>query len=211
MRTKVLHPACAPLAHSAGVRLPAQAHALAHFEREHPGADSRHRAHNLMAGNEGILADSPVVRNQVKVAMADSAMRNCDFHFLRAKLARVVLERQQLCSCRVCCKALNLFHNQSRVLNGGNLKQKGSNQGHRLNVGVKLFAKSSLNRLPARRAGLEVENRSKLRRTAHRPPTRLTPRSGLRPARRASAPLYSPRKAEDWRGFGPPCPPAFPE
>ena len=39
--TKVLHATGAPLAHAAGVRLPAQAHALAHLERPHLGATGR--------------------------------------------------------------------------------------------------------------------------------------------------------------------------
>ena len=42
----------------------------------------RNGAHNLMARYERILADTPVVRNQVKIAVADAAVGNGDLHLL---------------------------------------------------------------------------------------------------------------------------------
>ena len=116
---KVFHAAGAPLALAAGVRLPAQSHALAHRERSNPVAHSRHRADNLMAGNERILADAPVVRDQVNIAMADAAVGDGNLNLLRAQLPWVIAKRQQFCSRRVCCKSLNLSHGRSDFLTRG--------------------------------------------------------------------------------------------
>jgi len=63
-------------------------------QRPHLGAHCRHLADNLVAGNEGILADAPVVGNQMKVTVADGAVGNRDLHFLQAQLTGIVLERQ---------------------------------------------------------------------------------------------------------------------
>jgi hypothetical protein len=67
---------------------------MARLERPHLGAHGGYRAYNLVAGNERILADSPVIGNQMEVAMTDSAMGNRDFHFVQTQLAGVVLEGQ---------------------------------------------------------------------------------------------------------------------
>jgi hypothetical protein len=63
-----------------------------------------------MAGNERILADAPVVGDQVKVAVADAAVGDGDLHLLRTQLAGVVAIGQQFRSRRVYCKSLNLGH-----------------------------------------------------------------------------------------------------
>jgi hypothetical protein len=76
----------------------------------HLRADGRHLADDLVAGNEGILADAPVIGDEMKVAVADAAVGDGDLDLLRAQLAGVVLERQQLCSRRMYCKSLNLAH-----------------------------------------------------------------------------------------------------
>ena len=83
IRAKILHAAHAPLADAAGVGLPAQAHALANLERSHLRADSCNRADNLVAGNERILADAPVVRDEVKIAVADAAVSNGDLNLMQ--------------------------------------------------------------------------------------------------------------------------------
>ena len=70
-------------------------------------------ADDLVAGNERILADAPVVGDQVKIAVADAAVGDCDLDFLRAQVARVILEWQKLGSRRVSCKSLNLGHGRS--------------------------------------------------------------------------------------------------
>ena len=109
-RAEILHAAGTPLADAAGVRLPAQADALADFEQLDLRADGRHLADDLVAGNEGILADAPVIGDEMKVAVADAAVGDGDLDLLRSQLAGVILERQQLCSRRMHCKSLNLAH-----------------------------------------------------------------------------------------------------
>ena len=47
-----------------------------------------------MTGNEGILADAPVVGDQMKIAVADAAVGDGDFDFLQAQLAWVIAKRQ---------------------------------------------------------------------------------------------------------------------
>jgi hypothetical protein len=71
-------------------------------------AHFRHPADNLMAWNERILADAPVVRDEVKIAVADAAVGDGDLNFMRTQLARVVVIRQQFRSRCVRCKSLNL-------------------------------------------------------------------------------------------------------
>ena len=86
------------------------------------GADGGDGADDFVAGNEGILADAPVVGNQVKVAMTNAAVGDADFDFLQAQFTRVVAKRQKFGSRRVSCKSLNLGHGRSAVLAGGRKK-----------------------------------------------------------------------------------------
>src|SRR5580698_1114634 len=87
---EILHAARTPFAFAAGVRLPSQAHSLACLQQVDSGADCRDRADDLVAGNEGILADSPVVRDEMNVAVADAAVGDRDLHFVRTQLAWIV-------------------------------------------------------------------------------------------------------------------------
>ena len=119
---EVLHAAGAPLAQSAGVGLPAEADALAQLAGADLGANGGDSADDLVAGNEGILADAPVVGDQVEIAVADAAVGDGDFHFMGSQLPWVVPEREQFSSRRVCCKSLNLSHGRSEVLNEGKSK-----------------------------------------------------------------------------------------
>ena len=60
-RAEVFEAAAAPLALAAGVGLPAEADALADLEGVHLGTDGSDGPDDLVAGDEGILADAPVV------------------------------------------------------------------------------------------------------------------------------------------------------
>ena len=93
-RAQVFHAPGAPLAHAAGVGLPAKADSLAHLERTDVRAHRRHRAHDLVAGNERILADTPIVGNQVEIAMTDAAMGDAYLDFLRTECPWGVAKRQ---------------------------------------------------------------------------------------------------------------------
>ena len=42
-----------------------------------------------MAGNEGILRHAPFVIQHREIGMADAAVSDLDFHFLRTKFARI--------------------------------------------------------------------------------------------------------------------------
>jgi hypothetical protein len=81
-RTEVFKALHAPLAAAAGVGLPAEADALAHFEGAHTVADGGYGSDDFMAGNEGVLADAPIVGDEVKIAVADAAVSNLDLDFL---------------------------------------------------------------------------------------------------------------------------------
>ena len=118
--TEVFHAPRTPLALATGVRLPAQTNPLTNLERRpRLRADCHNRAHNLMAGNEWILADAPVVRDQVKIAVADAAVGNGDLYLLRVEPARLIVKGQQFSASRMYCKSLNLSHNESGILAGG--------------------------------------------------------------------------------------------
>ena len=95
---------------AAGVGLPAEAHALADLEGFDLGAHGGDRADNLVAGNEGVLADAPIVGDEVQIAVADAAVGNGDLDFVRAELARIITEGQEFGSCCMSCKSLNLSH-----------------------------------------------------------------------------------------------------
>jgi hypothetical protein len=71
-----------------------------------------------VAGDEGIMADSPIVGDEMEVAMADSAVGDGNLHLLGAELARVIPVREKFCSRCVCCKSLNLSHDRSEFLIG---------------------------------------------------------------------------------------------
>ena len=93
---EVLLAAHAPLALAAGVGLPAEANALADFKRADFAAESGNGTDDLVTGDEGILADAPIVGDEVQIAVADAAVGDGDLNFAGAELARVVLERKKL-------------------------------------------------------------------------------------------------------------------
>ena len=64
------------------------------------------------------MADSPIVRNQMKIAVANAAVGNGDFNFLRSQFPRIVTIGEQLRSGCVCCQSLNLGHDRSEFLIG---------------------------------------------------------------------------------------------
>jgi hypothetical protein len=74
--------------------LPPKADTLTHLERSRLRADGSNSAHNFMPGNERILADAPVVRDEVKVAVANAAVGDRDLYFLRAQLSGVIPIRE---------------------------------------------------------------------------------------------------------------------
>ena len=84
--------------------------ALADLKVAHLAAHGRNRADNLVAGNKRILADAPIVGDQVQVAVADAAVGDGDLDLLRAELARIVTKGQKFRSCGMSRKSLNLSH-----------------------------------------------------------------------------------------------------
>ena len=60
-------------------------------------------ADDFVTGDEGILADAPVVRNQMKIAMTNAAVGDADFDFLHAQIAWVIAKRQKLGARCVSC------------------------------------------------------------------------------------------------------------
>jgi hypothetical protein len=91
--------------------LPAKADALAEFKRANLAAEGSDGSDDLVTGNEGILADAPVIGDEVKITVADAAVSDGDFNLVRAELAWVVAQREQLRPRRMSRKSLNLSHN----------------------------------------------------------------------------------------------------
>jgi len=49
-----------------------------------------------MTGDKGILAYAPIVRDEVKITVADAAMGDVDLYLVRTQLSWVVAIRQKL-------------------------------------------------------------------------------------------------------------------
>jgi len=56
-----------------------------------------------MPGDEGVLADAPVIRNQMKIAMTNAAMGDADLNFLHGQLSRVIAKSQEFGARCVSC------------------------------------------------------------------------------------------------------------
>ena len=93
---EILEAAAAPLALAAGVCLPAEPDTLTRFDGMNPGAGCDDGPDDLVSGNEGILTDSPIVGNQMKIAVTDTAVGDADFDLMRAQFTRVIAKRQKL-------------------------------------------------------------------------------------------------------------------
>jgi hypothetical protein len=91
-RAEVLLPLDAPLAMAAGIGLPAQANPLADLEGFDLRAGGGDFADDLVTGDEGVLADAPIVGDQVQITVADAAMGDGDFDFVRAELTWIIAE-----------------------------------------------------------------------------------------------------------------------
>src|SRR5271156_238316 len=87
LRAEMLVPPPAPLADATTVRLPTPPHALAHPWTAHIGAHPHHRSHNLMAWNKRVLAETPIVVDQVHVAGANAAVRDLDLDLMSPQRA----------------------------------------------------------------------------------------------------------------------------
>jgi hypothetical protein len=96
--------------------LPAEANALADFESANFGSGGCDGADDFVAGNKGVLADAPIVGDQMQVAMADSAVGDGNFNVIQPKFAWVVTEGEKFSTCCMSCKALNLSHNYPEAL-----------------------------------------------------------------------------------------------
>ena len=100
---QIFEAAAAPLALAAGVGLPAESDALSYLERADLGTDGADGADDFVPGDERVLADAPVVGNEMKIAMTNTAVGDADFDFLRAQFTWVVSKRQKLGACCVSC------------------------------------------------------------------------------------------------------------
>jgi hypothetical protein len=82
--TEVFVAGTAPLSDAAGVCLPADADTLADCGPVDVGADGGDGADDLVAGNEWIAADAPVVVDEMYVRVADAAVSDTDLHVVGA-------------------------------------------------------------------------------------------------------------------------------
>ena len=108
MRAQVLVALPAPLADPAAIRLPADPNALANLAVLHIRAHRRHRPHNLVPGDERVLAVPPVVVDQVDIRVAYPAVRNLYLYLICLQLARVIPVRHQLRTGGMHCQSMDL-------------------------------------------------------------------------------------------------------
>src|SRR6185503_5905175 len=101
--TEILQPTAAPLALATRVRLPAEPDTLTELQRAHLRSNRRHGSNHLVPGDEWILADTPIVGNEMKIAMTNSAVGDADFDFLSAQFSWVVAKGQKLGARGVSC------------------------------------------------------------------------------------------------------------
>jgi hypothetical protein len=76
--------------------LPAETDALVELKSANLATESRDGSDDFVTGDEGILADAPVVGNEMQIAVADAAVGDGDFDLVRAELAWFVAQRKQL-------------------------------------------------------------------------------------------------------------------
>src|SRR6185437_7573753 len=65
----------APLAHAAAIGLPAHTDPVANLSIRHAAAHCHNATHDLVAGDKRKFAESPIVVDQVNIAVADSTVR----------------------------------------------------------------------------------------------------------------------------------------
>ena len=94
LRTQMLIPLAAPFANPAAIRLPAHTNPLAYRMIAYVSADRDHSPHNLVTWNKRILAESPIVVDEVNIAMANATMRDLDLDLVRTQFAWIILIRQ---------------------------------------------------------------------------------------------------------------------
>src|ERR1700749_1314038 len=95
---------------AAGISLPAHTYPVACQQPQHSASSGDHFAHNLMAGDERIVADAPVVVDHVDVTAADAAVRNSNFHFVRLDVPGIVLIGQEFGAGGMCGETLKERH-----------------------------------------------------------------------------------------------------
>jgi hypothetical protein len=77
------------------------------------GSDGNDGADDLMAGDERVTADSPVIVDQMDVGMADAAVGDANFDIVWAELSGRVTKREQLGSGGVRRESLDLGHGRN--------------------------------------------------------------------------------------------------
>ncbi len=99
--TEVLEALAAPFAVAAGTALPADADPVADSKTDDLASSLGDGAYNLMAGNEWILANAPVVVYEVEVAVADAAVRDPNLDITWLEFATVIFIGQQFGASRM--------------------------------------------------------------------------------------------------------------
>ena len=107
----------------AGVGLPANAHAVTGVQSQYGAPSYRDFADNLVAGDQRILADAPVIVDHVEIAAAYSAMGDGDFHLVRLEVPGVVLVGQKFGASGMRGESLNQRHKS--VALGSGIEYKG--------------------------------------------------------------------------------------
>ena len=76
-------------------------------------------ADDLVTGNEGVLAEAPIVVDEVNVGVADAAVRDANLNLVGLQLSGVVFVSQQLGTGRVHRKTVNFTHETLFLLRPG--------------------------------------------------------------------------------------------
>src|ERR1700733_494183 len=116
LRAKMFISLATPLTHPAAIRLPSDANSLAHLAILYISTHRNHGPNNLMTRDKRILANPPVVIDQVNVAVTHPTVRDLYLDLVRFQLARLVLVRQQLCTGCMNRQAMYLTHRNLSLL-----------------------------------------------------------------------------------------------
>jgi hypothetical protein len=116
---KVLRALQAPLAMPAAVGLPARSDSITGVQAEDRTPGYGDSANDFVAGNERVLADAPIVVDQMNVAAADAAMRDGNLHVMLLEIAGFVLVRQKLGARGMRGESLDHGHNRSPLAMAG--------------------------------------------------------------------------------------------
>jgi hypothetical protein len=96
-----------PLTAQAAARLPPDAYSFTNVELLNGLSSGGHRADDFVSWHEGVMRDTPVVIDEVNVAVADTAVAHFDIDVVRAQFVKLIVEWLQRSPWRSCSKCVD--------------------------------------------------------------------------------------------------------